>query len=495
MRKASEDIRDLLVSVFSVISRRGYAAYLVGGFVRDWLLGRGTVDIDIAVRGGCHDLVTDVARAIYGKSFLLDDVNGVFRVVTDRDGAQWHLDFTSFYGSIEEDLARRDFTINAMAVGLQEFISRGVADIIDPFSGRSDLKAGIVRAVSREVFERDAVRLLRAVRLAHELGFTVEPGTEALIRSSHKLVVLVAGERIREELLRMLSLPGSADLIRYMDSLSLLTQIFPEAESMKGVAQPKEHYWDVFLHSVETVAAVEFLLRESPWKYGGERLLDEVPWSDELRAHFDAEVSGGSTRRALLKLGALLHDVAKPVTKTVDRTGRVRFLGHTKQGAAVVALALGRLRFSNREVRLVENLVYNHLRPVQMANEGLPTSRAVYRFFRDTEGAGIDVLFLALADFLATQGPRLDVEQWKRHNRLVRYILEEHRKQQNVVLPAKLIDGHDLMRTFALKPGKLIGELLSEVKEAQVSGDVTTREEAIELVRRSLEKRRCSSAC
>jgi poly(A) polymerase len=206
-------------------------------------------------------------------------------------------------------------------------------------------------------------------------------------------------------------------------------------------------------------------------------------------------VSSGSNRRLLLKLGALMHDIAKPATKTVDETGRVRFLGHTKQGAAMLVAILERLRFSSREIRLVENLVYHHLHPVQMANDGLPTSRAVYRYFRDTEGAGIDVLFLALADYMATNGPRLDIEEWQQHNQLIGYILTEHLKQEDEVLPVKLIDGHDLMDIFGLRPGRLIGELLTEVREAQVAGELSTREEAIELVRKELEKRQCGMAC
>ncbi len=491
----NKDICGLLSNISAVLSQQGCQAYLVGGFVRDWLLGRETVDIDVAIRGEFQNTVTEVARAIEGKLFLLDDVNNVLRVVVHRDGKQWHVDFTSFSGDIEDDLARRDFTVNAMAIGLQEFISSEAVEVIDPLSGRVDLDARVIRAVSPVTFEKDAARLLRAVRLARELEFGIEPDTEALIRKNCRLMASVAGERIREELLRMFVLPGSADLLRYMDDLGLLVQIFPEVEQMKDVEQPKEHYWDVFQHSIETVAAVEFLLRESSWRYGSDKLLDQVPWSDELKAHFDAVVSGGSTRKLLLKLGGLLHDVAKPMMRTVDQAGRIRFIGHTKQGAIMAASALERLRFSNREVRLVEKLVYNHLRPVQMASEYLPTSRAVYRFFRDTEGAGVDVLFLALADFLATQGPRLDVEEWKRHTQLVGYILDEHNRQQRTALPVKLVDGHDLMSIFDLKPGKLIGELLAEVREAQAAGDVATREEAIEMVRKRLEQRKCGSAC
>lgn len=490
-----ECLRSLLESVSLAVSQRNCPAYLVGGFVRDWLLGRETTDIDVGVGCDPQDIAESVAIAVGGKSILLDSVNRVFRVVFKNGERQWHLDFTHFSGSIENDLARRDFTINALAVELQQFVSSGVARIIDPFSGEKDLRAKIIQIVGRDAFQKDAARLLRALRLARELQFVIESHTEDLIRQNRELVTSVPGERLREELVRMLALPGSADLLRYADELGLLTQIIPELEHMRGVGQPKEHYWDVFEHSIETVATVEFLLLDSSWKYGSGELLSMTPWSDELKEHFDEEVAHGSTRRLLLKLGGLLHDLAKPATKTIDDRGRTRFLGHAKQGAAMAVTVMGRLRFSNRETRLVENLVYHHLRPAQMTNGGLPTSRAIYRFFRDTEGVGIDVLFLALADFLATRGPTIDINEYKRHSQLISYILAEHQKQKSVILPVKLIDGHDLMDIFGLKPGRFIGELLNEVREAQVNGEVMTREEAIEFVRKRLGTRRCGAAC
>ena len=487
------DLPGLLSKVSSILTRHNCSAYVVGGFIRDWLLGRGTADIDIAVDGDALDIAQKIARAIDGKYLVLDEANRVARVLV-VDEKVWHLDFSSFSNGIQDDLGRRDFTIDAMAVELQDLVS-GSPQLIDPFSGRSDLGKKLLRAVSQRIFEEDAARLLRGVRLAAELGFKIEPGTESLIRKDCRLAKLVPGERLREEIVRMLSLSGSGEIVRYLDKLGLLTAIIPELEEMKGVEQPNVHYWDVFDHSVETIATAEFLLRESRWKYGKKDLLTVTPWSEEISRHFDEDVSGGSNRRILLKLGALMHDIAKPATKTVDETGRTRFLGHTKQGAGVAAEILERLRFSNREIRLVENLVYHHLRPAQMANEGLPTSRAIYRYFRDAEDAGIDILFLALADYLATNGPRLDIEEWKQHNLLINYILTEHVKQESEVLPVKLIDGHDLMDIFDLSPGRLIGELLTGVREAQVAGELSTREEAIELVRKELEKRQCGMAC
>ncbi|UCH50589.1 MAG: CCA tRNA nucleotidyltransferase [Chloroflexota bacterium] len=487
------DLLGLLSKVSAVLHQHNYPAYVVGGFVRDWLLGGRTADIDIAVDGDALNIAQKIARAVGGKYIVLDEANRVARVIV-VDEKVWHLDFSSFSNGIHNDLGRRDFTIDAMAVELKDLVS-GSPQFIDPFSGKSDLEKKLLRVVSQGIFEEDAARLLRGVRLAAELGFKIEPGTESLIKKDCRLVKLVPGERLREETVRMLALPGSSEIVRYLDKLGLLTAVIPEMDEMKGVEQPNEHYWDVFDHSVETIAAAEFLLRDSRWKYGKKDLLTVIPWSEDISRHFDEDVSVGSNRKVLLKLGALMHDIAKPATKTVDETGRARFLGHTKQGASVAAGILERLRFSGREIRLVENLVYHHLRPAQIANEGLPTSRAIYRYFRDAEGAGIDILFLALADYLATHGPELDIEEWKQHNLLINYILTEHMKQESEVLLAKLIDGHELMDIFGLRPGRLVGELLTEVREAQVAGELSTREEAIELVRKELENRQCGMAC
>ncbi len=477
-----------LSRVSSILAQQNCSSYVVGGFVRDWLLKRRTADVDIAVGGNVLDIAQRVAGAVDGKYVLLDEVNKVARVVIFGDGKQWHLDFTSFRGGIEDDLARRDFSINAMAVELSQMGFGSLPKLIDPFFGEVDLRAGVVRAIGEHIFEEDAVRLLRAVRLAAELGFKIEEKTESLIRRHCQLIAAVPGERVREELLRLSTLPQASSFLRYLDELGLLLGIIPELAEMKGAEQPKEHFWDVFDHSVETVATVELLLRQSIWRYGGEEILATVPWSEEINRHFDEEVSFGSSRGTLLKLGGLLHDIAKPKMKTVDGRGRMHFYGHTKEGAVMVQPILERLRFSSREIRLVESLVYYHLRPAQMADKELPTHRAIYRYFRDAEGNGIDILFLALADYLATQGPRLDMGEWRQHCHLINYILEEHSRQQIQVLPVKLVDGHDLMNIFGLSTGPLIGKLLTIVREAQANGELNTREEALAFVGKELSR-------
>ena len=457
------------------------------------LLDRQTSDIDIAVDGNALNIAKNVAEEFGGKFVVLDRVNNIARIVIGEETKQWHMDISSFSGNIRSDLARRDFTINAMAVELGDFDPNNALKLVDPFSGREDLKNKVLRAVSDCIFEQDAARLLRAVRLAMELGLEVDQHTECLIRGCSQYVTKVAGERVREEFLRLLGLPRAAHNLRYLDSLGLLGALIPELMDGKEVEQPTVHFWDVFEHSLQTVATLEFVIRESDWLYSNGEMLQTAIWSENIEGHLSQEISSGSNHRILLKIGALLHDVAKPKTKLVDDRGRARFFGHTMQGAAMATGIMERLRFSGRETKLVEDMVKHHLHPVQMATEGLPTSRAIYRYFRDTGDSGIDILFLALADYLACLGPLVTMRGWRRHCRLISYIMEEHEKQQIKIYPVKLVNGHDLMERFGLASGPLLGELLSILCEAQASGDINNREEALALAESELNKQRCAT--
>ena len=477
----------LLTRVSTILTEQGVKSYLVGGFVRDALLGRATADIDIAVEADALEIASKLAIALNGKYVPLDEENRVGRVIVVNQAGQWELDLSTVKGSIEQDLARRDFTIDAIAVDLRDVVRDFTRPhLIDPLDGWSDLRQRLIRAVAETTFEMDAVRLLRAVRLAAELGFSIDNQTEALIRDHCNLVTSVAGERVREELLRLLVLPAGGRYLESLEALGLLDNIFPELVVTKGVTQPREHCWDVFEHSLRTVGAVDFLLREGNWEYAGREALEAVPWSLELAQHFSCEVGHGSNRKALLRLAALLHDIAKPQTKMVEQTGRTRFLGHPQEGALAVTDIMERLRFSTREIKLVEIMVRYHLRPTQMSHEGLPTNRAIYRYFRDSGEAGIDILFLSLADHLATRGENFDIAHWREHAKVVAHVLARHAEEETLTAPLKLVDGHDLISLYGLRPGPNFAEILEAVREAQAAGEVTTREEALHYIQHTL---------
>jgi poly(A) polymerase len=473
----------VLKCLASLLEVQKIQAYLVGGFVRDVLLGRDTADIDIAVKADAGQITPWLAQALSNKWVLLDEVNRVGRIILD----DWTVDVASFTGTIEDDLARRDFTINAMAVDLHQLAVKGQDTVlIDPFGGRFDLDLGIIRIVTDTVFKDDPVRLLRAVRLAAGLGFSIDQKSQIEMLKADELIAGVPGERVREELLRLLDSSRGGQIFEDMDRLGMLTALISELVPLKGIAQPQEHHWDVFIHSINTVSAVDFILRQGVWEHQDAAILSLVPWSAETAQYFDQPVSRGSTRRSLLKLAALLHDIAKPQTKTFDDDGRMRFLGHPEDGAEIVENILERLRFSTKEVKLVTLMVKYHLRPTQMSQHTMPSSRAIYRYFRDAGDAGIDTLYLSLADHLATRGPDLIQPEWHFHTQLVAHVLKEHLHQTKVAGPIKLVDGNDLMNVFGMKPGARIGKLLEEIREAQAAGEITTREEALDYIRKAL---------
>lgn len=483
---APPEAASLLAKLRELLPHSGIDCYVVGGFVRDGLMGRTNNDIDIVVAGNATETASDVAGAFGARMVPLDEVNQVARVVLPRAEAHWHLDFATPRGSIEEDLGCRDFTINAIAVSLAD-IKPGWSQIriIDPLSGVRDLRSRTVRAASEAAFQQDAARLLRAVRLAAVLDFSIDPGTEALVRRDASLVDTVAAERLRDELCQIFETGRAYPSVRHLARLGLLERLMPELAQAKGVAQPPEHFWDVFEHSLETVGALELLLRERDGEKA-EDVLAPVPWTADLAQHFAEEVATGRTRRALLKLAGLLHDIGKPATRTVEQDGRMRFLEHARQGADMAAGLMERLRFSNREMKVVQLMIEHHMRPGYLAGEEMPSRRAIYRYFRDTAGEGLATLFLGLADHLAARGPTLDLAEWRRHAEIAEYILSKWFQEQAVVVPPKLIDGHTLMDRLGLSPGPQIGELLEMVREAQAAGELHTSDEALDFVAKRL---------
>jgi len=481
----------ILNELASLLESLGIRGYLTGGFLRDCLLKIETADIDLALEADALEAAPKVAEGLNGKSIILDAENGISRIILPDK--KRHIDLASATDGITCDLKRRDFTINAMAVGLSD-LSRALKEsatvsIIDPFGGSYDLKKKLIRVVNDSAFEKDPVRLLRAVRLSAELGFTITPETENLIKDSAHSLSKVAGERLREELVKILAIPCSEQLPVYMEELGLVTALFPELAEARDVEQPKEHSWDVLYHSLNTVTAVDFVLKKGNWAYADESVLDIVPWSEETDNYFSQSISGSSTRRVLTKLAAILHDIAKPITKARNSEGRIRFIGHPREGEPMAAAALKRLRFSTREIKMVSSMVKNHLRPVQMSRgDEMPSERAIYRYFRDSEDAGIETLYLSLGDHLATRGHELEPKDWQRHVKLVDCILKQKETQQKRVKPPGLLDGNDIISVFSLKPGPIIKELLEAIHEAQASGEISTREEALTLITKLLKK-------
>ena len=480
MNPLSTQSKSLIRRVIALIPE-AEEPHAVGGFLRDSLLDRPTKDLDVTVRGDAMEVARRLAGEMGGSYVALDQPHQIARVVLQSEG-EWRIDMASLQGDREQDLARRDFTIDAMSTPLSNLLEEGWTEsVLDPFNGRGDVSNGVIRAVGSSVFQEDAIRLLRAVRLRASLGFDIEGETLGLIQRDAPLLDKVSAERVRDEFLAILASGDAVEHVYLLDELGLLCRVLPELEEGRGVTQPKEHYWTVLEHNIESVRMAEGLLTRSlkpDW------VLKEVPWDDKLEGHFAEAVSDGHTRGTLLKLTALLHDVAKPATKMVTPEGRTRFFGHQEQGAETVRKALGRLRLSRRGREMVAVQVEHHLRPSQLSQKGeMPTQRAVYRFFRSLCDAAIDTLYLSLADYLAARGPQIEREEWKDYTKVIRHALETGLHQEEEVSSPRLVDGHEVMDALGLKQGPMLGKVLNVVEEAQATGEIGSRKEALALAR------------
>lgn len=465
-------------------------AYLVGGAVRDLLLGRRPHDFDLVVAGKAIPLGRKLANALGGDFYPLDAERDAGRILLTQDGRRLVIDLVAQQGaSLEDDLRGRDFTINAMALSLAEPTA-----LIDPLGGAADLQAKRLRAASPQAFRHDPVRILRAVRLATAFGLQLEPETRSALRAATSQLNSVSAERLRDEFFRLLEVPKPAAALRALDLLGGLDPLFPELAPLKGLEQSPPHVYDVWTHSLHVVDKLDLVFAALDESYPSEGVGDLVSglivlrlgrYRSQLSAHLGAELVPPRPRRALLLLTALLHDCGKALTRSEDAGGRIRFFGHDQRGAQLAQARAEALRLSSDECALVGASVAHHMRPFLLSQAGeVPSRRAIYRYFRDAGEAAVDVCLLSLADLLGKSGPELAEADLKRRLDTLRALLEGYYENaEQVVSPPALLDGNELMRELGLKPGPKVGELLEALREAQAIGKVADRPAALAFAR------------
>ncbi|MGB8212241.1 MAG: HD domain-containing protein [Anaerolineales bacterium] len=490
----------LLESVRTILPD-GLTVYLVGGAVRDALLGRRVHDLDFALERNAIKTARQVADSLKADFYPLDADRDTGRViVTGADGKRMVMDFAAYRGlDLESDLNGRDFTLNAIALDLRD------NSLHDPLGGAMDLKEKCLRACSPSAFIDDPVRVLRGVRLAANFDFHILPETRAAMQAAAGSLERISPERMRDELFRILDGRRPAACLRALDLLGALRVFLPELSALKGVEQTPPHVHDVWEHTLAVIGHLERILAALAPDYQPESAADLLNgllvlqigrYRQPISAALAAPVTADRSLRSLLFLAALYHDVAKPQAKKADETGQYHFWGHDQQGAEILEARARALALGNDEVVRLETIVRNHMRihfhTNRRVREGQPPSRrAIYRFFRETGPAGVDICLLTLADLRATYEQTLLQETWNAALEIVRTLLEAwYEKKEEQVSPPALVDGNDLMQELSLRPGKKVGELLEAIREAQAIGEVSTREAALDLARRRMEEER-----
>ena len=446
----------------------GEEAWLVGGAVRDRLLGRETIDVDVAIAGDPREAARRVARAAGGAAFRLSGEFGAWRAVGPGHG--WHVDLAPLRdGDLAADLGARDFTINAMAQPLQG------GEPVDPHGGRQDLAARRLRMVSAEALRADPLRALRALRLAVELDFEIEPATAAAVGAEAEGIERVAFERVFGELKRIVGAPAARRGLELMEAHGLLTTVLPELDGLRGVEQNEYHHADVWRHTLEALDAV-VAMEADPEAVGLGGLAEPVtallaePLADEL------------TRGKALRFAALLHDTGKPGTRGARSDGRVTFIGHDREGAELARSVLRRLRASERLAAYAAALTEHHLRLGFLVHERPLSRRSVWRYLVATAPNSADVTLLTVADRLATRG-RNAQPATAAHLALAREMLAHAFAERAAGPRPPLVRGDELAAALGLRPGPELGALLQELEEDRFAGVVSTPEEAIRRAR------------
>ncbi len=468
--------------------------YLVGGSVRDAYLHRHLRDIDLATPHDGRPIARRIADHLKGAYYSLDAQRAVGRAIIPFDDDQLTVDVAQFRGpDLATDLLLRDFTVNAMAVQL----AGDLQVVFDPLGGLKDLENRVLRECSAESIRSDPVRVLRAVRTSANYGLRIEPSALAHIKRYGDDLARVSPERVRDEFFQLLDTKKPSATIAILLHLDLLQHVVPEVPPMRDVGQGSLHQYDVLKHTLYTLDHLSTELsilqaRHDDALTGNMQfgLISQVlkPYISPLVEHLSYAWPNGRTHHALLMLAALLHDAGKPQVHSVGDDGRVHFHQHELIGAQLAERRAHALRLSNDEIQRLTTIVKHHMRPHWLHAARPLSRRAVYRFWRDTGPAGLDICLLAMADYLATYGPALDTQDWTGYLETIQTLLDGFFVHHDtVVAPPPLLTGQHLIEHFGLQPGPQIGTLLEQLREAQVEGIVSTTEEALDWLQRFLD--------
>ncbi|MDD2752920.1 MAG: HD domain-containing protein [Candidatus Omnitrophica bacterium] len=469
----------LLKEILGFAQSKKKRLYLVGGYLRDLLLKRDkpNPDIDFCLEKNAIAFGRNLAHKLHAGFVVLDKEHGCCRLVKRVKEKTYTLDFADFRGKdLKTDLLLRDFSINALALDLADFLTgkKFPQGLIDPFDGQKDLKLKRISFIHASVFDQDPLRILRAFSLSAIFGFKITPQTLKLIKAKKEKLSTVSFERVRDELFKILGQPNAYEYLVLLDQLKILKIILPEIELMRGVNQGPYHHLDVLGHSFESLKKLE-------------EIVEEHKHNPDIKNFLSQQISAERSRLELLKLGVFLHDIGKPQAKR-RKGNKTIFHGHERVGAHIARNIARRLKLSNDELEAISKIVFWHLRPGYLADSSRPSARAKFRYFRDAGNEAISVLLASLADQRATRGRLTTQESRQQHEKVVAALIREYFKQQKEKKFPRLINGDDLIKSLKLDPSPLIGKILQEIEELQAIGKIKTKKEALEKAKKIIRR-------
>ena len=453
---------NLLKLVIPVL--KDFDAYLVGGYVRDLFLNKSTNDRDIVVFSVSPEIIArKIQEKINGYFVELDAQNQIYRVI-DKNKIDY-IDIALGIGeNIFEDLKRRDFTINAIAINLKNY------EIIDIFDGIKDLKDKKIKLIKEENLFEDALRMIRAPRFQAILGFEIDEKIFELVSQHKKLLDCIANERINYELMRIFEGVFCVEGLLSLDKMELVDKFFPEMIEVKKIPPNSHHHLPLFFHCLETTKQVHLKVNK---------------YDEKITNYFEEKILGAHSRFAYLKLASFLHDVGKPDTWTIDEeTGRHRFIKHDDVGAQKITQTLKNLKFSNKQIKYIQNLIKYHIYPSALISEEEVSEKVLNRYFRKMGEYALDIIFLAMGDRLSARGEAITDEIVEKNishlNSMIDFYFNNFLNQKPL---EKLLDGNEIMEILKIGKSPKLGQIIKALQEAQINSEVITKEDAINFIK------------
>ncbi len=436
---------------------KGIQSYITGGYVRDVLMEKTSPDRDLIIcTKNLKEFSQNLAQELKGHFIELDSENNIYRIVLE-DKINY-IDITSpVENNFEADIQRRDLTINAIAYDITN------SRFIDLTGGIADIKNKKIRGISDKNFEDDPLRLIRIFRFYSKTGFEIDEHLTELAKKLKQSIKKPAKERILLELLKMFEGKYADKALLKLDETGLLEEIFPIYCEVKKVPPNSHHHLDLIHHLIETVKQIQIIYENS---------------SPDIKTYLDSTKYGGVKVLAYLKLAGFLHDIGKPSCWTIEN-GRHRFIKHDLAGAELVVPILKELKFSKKQIEYIKTLIKYHIYPSSMVSAPDVSEKAYLKFYRKADGYVIDIIILAMADRLSARGEAVTDDMVNTNIMNLTNLLNNYLEIQKDIKPLeKLLDGREIMQILNIRQGKELGEIIKALNEAQISSDVTNKEEA-----------------
>ncbi len=441
-------------------------AYLVGGYLRDLIIyGTQSPDRDIILKS---DNVRQISEKIAQNLDLyfvpLDEENQIYRLIF-KDKTNYIDIAKMLNNNLSDDIKRRDFTINAIAYDLKN------KKIIDLTDGIEDIKNKRIKEISLENFVDDPLRMLRLFRFLSKTGFSSSDELFYYIKQNHKMLGKCSKERINTELMKLFEGDFCSETLLKLDETGILEFLFPYFKEIKKIPPNTHHHLDLFHHLIETVRQIELHIKEE---------------KSEIREYFAQTDFGATNRLSHLKFAAFFHDIGKPSTWTIEpETLRHRFIKHDDVGSKLIIPILKDYKFSKKQIDYIRNIIKYHIYPSALVHDSERTEKTTIRFFRKTEGFTLELIEIARADRLSARGEAVTEDMVNDNLKNLKELQSAYLKSKEEIKPLeKLLDGFEIMEILNIEKGKELGHIISELKEAQISGEVNTKKEAKEFVKK-----------